>query len=114
MGQDSMDSASRSLVQGMQSFKVLAECPIIVVSIFTHHKPNAKDIRNFTPHITKMLLQQAAPQERAHKRAKENGTGPFTGVSSGIKNRAAFGDFITAQVKVSCKIWPSPPMLMIY
>lgn len=103
MGGDPAESSSKSLVEGMRSFKVLAECPIIVVSIFTHHKPTSKDIRGFTPHITKMLMQEAAPQAEAHRLAKERGEGPFTGVSPAIKNRAAFGDFITAQVKVrSC------------
>lgn len=101
VGQDPSESGSRSLVKGMQSFKVLAECPIIVVSIFTHHRPTSKDIKAFTPHITTMLLEEAAPQAEAHRLAKENGDGPFTGVSAGIKNRVAFGDFITAQVKVS-------------
>ena len=45
-----------------------------------------------------MLLLQAAPQEEAHR--QNIGKGPFTGVSPNVKNRIAFGEFITAQVKV--------------
>lgn len=45
-----------------------------------------------------MLLLQAGPQAEAHK--ANIGKGPFTGVSPNVKNRVAFGEFITAQVKV--------------
>ena len=90
---------TRSLLRGMQSFKVLAECPIIVVSLFQAHRNCVhKNVKKFVPLIKGALLLQAAPQERAHAEAKEQGK-TFTGVSPNIKNRAAFGEFITAQVK---------------
>ncbi|KAI5799270.1 hypothetical protein DFH27DRAFT_653555 [Peziza echinospora] len=88
----------KSLVRGMQSFKVLAECPIIVVSLFQAHRSCVhKNVKLFVPLIKEMLLLQAAPQEEAHK--ANIGKGPFTGVSPNVKNRVAFGEFITAQVK---------------
>lgn len=87
------------LAKGMQSFKVLAECPIIVVSIFQAHRLSvAANVKNFVPCIKSILMLQAKAQERAHAEAAANKT-VFTGVSKEIKNRAAFGDFITAQVK---------------
>ena len=43
-------------------------------------------------------MLQAKAQENAHAEAAKNGT-IFTGVSREIKNRPAFGEFITAQVK---------------
>ena len=90
---------NRMLVKGMSSFKVLAECPIIVVSIFQVHRsivvPNVK---KFVPLIKMVLSLQASAQKQAHEEAKAKGD-IFTGVSPLIKNRAAFGDFITAQVK---------------
>ena len=43
-------------------------------------------------------MLQAKPQEEAHAEAAKNETF-FTGVSPKIRNKAAFGDFITAQVK---------------
>lgn len=90
---------ARMLLKGMQSFKVLAECPIIVVSIFQAYRNCVhKNVKLFVPLIKNVLLLQAKPQEKAHAEAKAQGK-IFTGVSKEIRNRAAFGDFITAQVK---------------
>ncbi|RPB12496.1 hypothetical protein P167DRAFT_506485 [Morchella conica CCBAS932] len=90
---------TKMLVKGMQSFKVLAECPIIVVSLFQAHRSCVhKNVKLFVPLIQDMLQLQAGPQEEAHKHAKAKGE-VFTGVSPAIKNRVAFGEFITAQVK---------------
>ncbi|PGH00581.1 hypothetical protein AJ80_09152 [Polytolypa hystricis UAMH7299] len=91
--------ASQQLLRGMQSFKVLAECPIIVVSIFQAHRSSVSaNVKVFVPLIKGILLLQAKPQERAHAEAAAQGK-IFTGVCKEIKNRAAFGEFITAQVK---------------
>ena len=91
--------AARPLTRGMHSFKALAECPIIVVSLFQSHKAFVpSNVRLFVPLIKSVLLTQAKPQQLAHEDAEKRGT-IFTGVSKDIKNRAAFGDFVTAQVK---------------
>ncbi|KAI9712347.1 MAG: hypothetical protein M1820_001560 [Bogoriella megaspora] len=90
---------TRQLIKGMSSFKVLAECPIIVVSLFqTYRQCVPRNVKQFIPLIKSVLMLQAKPQEKAHEEAKAQGR-PFTGVSKEIKNRAAFGEFITAQVK---------------
>ncbi|KAF2125520.1 hypothetical protein P153DRAFT_400327 [Dothidotthia symphoricarpi CBS 119687] len=90
---------TRMLLKGMQSFKVLAECPIIVVSLFQAYRNCVnKNVKLFVPLIKNVLLLQAKPQEKEHEEAKAQGK-IFTGVSKQIRNRAAFGDFITAQVK---------------
>ena len=90
---------TRPLLKGMQSFKVLAECPIIVVSIFQVYRGSvAPNVKLFVPLIKNMLMLQAKPQEQAHADAAAKGQ-IFTGVSPNIRNRAAFGEFITAQVK---------------
>ncbi|KAH0547803.1 hypothetical protein FGG08_000060 [Glutinoglossum americanum] len=90
---------TRPLLKGMQSFKVLSECPIIVVSVFQAHRHCVhKNVKDFVPCIKEVLLLQAGPQQREHQNARTHNT-IFTGVSPNIKNRAAFGDFITAQVK---------------
>ena len=87
------------LLKGMQSFKVLAECPIIVVSIFQAHRNSVSpNVKKFVPLIKGILLLEAKPQAKAHAEAAAKNT-IFTGVSKDIKNRAAFGEFITAQVK---------------
>ncbi len=92
--------AIRPLLKGMQSFKVFAECPIIVVSLFQAHRncvpPNVK---KFVPLIKKVLLLQASPQERAHAEAEKRGETIY-GTCKEIKNRHAFGDLITTQVKM--------------
>jgi transformation/transcription domain-associated protein len=91
---------SRHLQNGMQSFKVLAECPLIVVGIFTSAERGivAKYVKEFVPQIKNTLMLQARPQERAHEEAKARGE-IHTGICKEIKNRAAFGDFILMQVK---------------
>lgn len=90
---------ARPLLKGMQSFKVLSECPIIVVSIFQVYRNTVpQNVKAFVPLIKSVLLLQAKAQEQAHAEAASRGT-IFAGVSPNIKNRAAFGEFITAQVK---------------
>ena len=91
---------TRPLLSGMKSFKVFAECPIIVVSLFQAHRNCVpSNVKKFVPLIKVVLMLQAGPQERAHAEAKKRDD-IFTGVSKDIKNRAAFGEFITAQVKM--------------
>ncbi|KAK4670085.1 transcription-associated protein 1 [Podospora pseudopauciseta] len=96
---DANQQSNRPLLKGMQSFKVLSECPIIVVSIFQVYRNTvAQNVKAFVPLIKSALSCQAKAQDQAHKDAAARGT-IHTGVSPNIKNRAAFGDFITAQVK---------------
>ncbi|CAJ2507489.1 Uu.00g086750.m01.CDS01 [Anthostomella pinea] len=98
LGQD-LQQQSRPLLKGMQSFKVLSECPIIVVSVFqTYRSIIQQNVKAFVPLIKAVLCLQAKAQKQAHAEAKARGT-VFSGVSPSIKNRAAFGEFITAQVK---------------
>ncbi|ODA79755.1 hypothetical protein RJ55_05349 [Drechmeria coniospora] len=90
---------NRPLLKGMQSFKVLSECPIIVVSIFQIYRATVtQNVKAFVPLIKNVLLLQASAQKQAHAEAAAKGK-IHTGVSPAVKNRAAFGDFITAQVK---------------
>ena len=57
---------TRMLLKGMQSFKVLAECPIIVVSLFQAYRNCVnKNVKLFVPLIKNVLLLQAKPQEKA-------------------------------------------------
>jgi transformation/transcription domain-associated protein len=95
----SEQQTTRQLVKGMQSFKVVAECPIIVVSIFQAHRQLApENVAKFTPRIKAALQLEAGPQKAAHEEARANNT-IFTGVAKEIKNRAAFGELVTSQVK---------------
>nr|POE87354.1 transcription-associated protein 1 [Quercus suber] len=100
----SEQQTTRQLAKGVSSFKLLAECPIIVVSIFQAHRSLApKNVSKFTPRIKNTLLLQASPQKRAHEEATAR-KDIFTGIAPQIKARgaavvSAFGDLVTAQVK---------------
>ena len=95
-----LEQTARQLLPGMKSFKVFAECPIIVVSLFQAHRNCvATNVKKFVPSIKEVLKLQAGPQERAHADAKQRDD-IVTGVCKEIKNRSAFGELITAQVKM--------------
>ncbi|KAG5959424.1 hypothetical protein E4U57_000715 [Claviceps arundinis] len=92
---------NRSLLKGMQSFKVLSECPIIVVSIFQVYRACVpQNVKAFVPLIKRVLMVEARAQRQAHVEAAAKGQ-IHTGVSHGIRpdQRAAYGEFITAQIK---------------
>lgn len=90
---------TRQLLKGTQSFKLIAECPIMIVSLFQAHRNLVHaNIKNVVLQIKEMLLLEAKPQKRAHEEAAAQGRS-FCGVSKEIRNKAAFGEFITAQVK---------------
>ncbi|KAM7198003.1 hypothetical protein V8F33_005270 [Rhypophila sp. PSN 637] len=96
---DPGQQSGRPMLKGTQSFKVLSECPIIVVSVFQSYRSLvAANVKIFIPLIKSVLSCQAKAQEQAHKDAAARGT-IHVGVSPNIKNRAAYGEFITAQVK---------------
>lgn len=92
-------STTKTLQRSMYSFKVLTECPIIIVLLYSTHKNLAnQSLPGFIPHIIEMLSLQAAPQARAHAAAEAKGE-IYTSVSPQIKNKTAYGEFIVAQVK---------------
>ncbi|KAI7902282.1 uncharacterized protein BX663DRAFT_552217 [Cokeromyces recurvatus] len=89
----------KPLQKSMFSFKVLTECPIITVLLFqTHRRYATENIIKFVPLIFQILSLQAKPQAEAASAAQARGE-VFVGVSSEIKNRSVYNDFIVAQVK---------------
>lgn len=96
---ETTEAGSHCLIRGMHSFKVLTECPIIVVLLFQSHRSCVNtNLQTFIPLITEMLALQASPQAEAHAHEASSGK-DFCGVAKGIKNRSLFGEFIIAQVK---------------
>lgn len=92
-------TASRPLQKSLYSFKVLTECPIIIVLLYSTHKHLVNEsLPVFIPHIIEMLSLQAQPQQAAHEAAAAKGL-IFTSISPLIKNRTAYGELIVAQVK---------------
>ncbi|KAI9356612.1 hypothetical protein BD770DRAFT_444067 [Pilaira anomala] len=93
------ESPSKPLPKSMYSFKVLTECPIIVVLLFQSHRQHGTDnIMKFVPLIFQTLSLQAKPQAEASAAAQARGE-VFVGVSPEIRNRSVYNDFIIAQVK---------------
>ncbi|KAB8360902.1 hypothetical protein FH972_024635 [Carpinus fangiana] len=92
---------NRPLQKGVNSFKTFAELPIVVVSVFQAYRDVVQEnVKRFIPLIKKVLLLQAPAQEQAHADAKAKGTIQI-GLTKDIKNRAAFAELVTAQVKTT-------------
>ncbi|KAI9486745.1 MAG: hypothetical protein EXX96DRAFT_53394 [Benjaminiella poitrasii] len=93
------ETPPKPLPKSMFSFKVLTECPIITVLLFqTHRRYATENIIKFVPLIFQILNLQAKPQAEAASAAQARGE-VFVGVSSEIRNRSVYNDFIVAQVK---------------
>ncbi|EST09240.1 PIK-related kinase, FAT [Kalmanozyma brasiliensis GHG001] len=93
-------TTAKTLPKSMSSFKVLTECPIVIVLIFQSYRTVVSQAINvFVPLIIESCLSlQAKPQREAHEAAKTKGE-IFVGVAPGIKNRSLYTDMIVAQVK---------------
>ena len=97
--QRSEQQRPRPLLKSMQSFKVLAECPIAVVSIFQAHRDFVPgNVENFMPLVKKVLSAQVPAQERAHANAAQQNKAHY-GLTKEVKQRTAFGEMVNAQVK---------------
>ncbi|KAF9958937.1 hypothetical protein BGZ72_010618 [Mortierella alpina] len=93
------DQPSKILAKSLFSFKVLTECPIIVVLLFqTHRQFVNPNIATFIPLIIQTLGLQANQQAEAQRVASAHGE-VFVGVSPAIRNRTVYSEFIVAQVK---------------
>ncbi|CAO3698502.1 unnamed protein product [Rhizopus microsporus] len=93
------ESPSKPLQKSMCSFKVLTECPIIVVLLFqTYRQIASENIQKFIPLIIQILSLQPKPQAEAANAAQARGE-IFVGVCPEIRNRALYNDFMVAQVK---------------
>ncbi|KAK9721294.1 transcription-associated protein 1 [Basidiobolus ranarum] len=96
---DISEVPQKILPKSLNSFKVLTECPIIVVLLFQSYRTYIPTyVQIFIPLIVNALSLQARPQAEAHAAASAKGE-VFIGVSPIIKNRAAYSEFIASQVK---------------
>lgn len=92
---------AKILAKSMYSFKILSECPITMVSLYSSYKPLVtSSIQTFIPHVIDLLSLQAQPQKEARDLAESKGE-RLISVCSGIKNRSAYGDFILGQMKAA-------------
>ncbi|KAL6601053.1 hypothetical protein U3516DRAFT_602921 [Neocallimastix sp. 'constans'] len=92
-------NTNNELAKSMYSFKILKECPIIIVLLFQLHKKIFKNnVDSFMPLVIECLELQPEAQKQEHENAKKKGE-IFIGVSSKIKNRMAYLDLKALQVK---------------
>ncbi|KAJ1978693.1 transcription-associated protein 1, partial [Dimargaris xerosporica] len=96
---DASDATNKPLTKSMWSFKVLSECPVIVVMLCqAYRKYNADNMPTFIPLIVDTLKLRVRQQEEASQ-AAEAQQQTFVGMSPTIKNRTSYLELIIAQVK---------------
>lgn len=89
------------LRKSMFSFKVLSECPITMVTLYSSYKQlTSSSLPQFMPLVIELLSMEADQQKRAREMAESRGE-RLTTISSDIKNRAAYCDFLLAQIKAT-------------
>jgi transformation/transcription domain-associated protein len=92
--------APQPLPVGLRSFKVLAECPIVIVFLFQSYRDLvAVETQAFVPIIFDFLQLQPAAQGRARREAEARGE-LFTDVCVELQSRRdEFSSLLLAQVK---------------
>ncbi|GMM58795.1 histone acetyltransferase [Maudiozyma humilis] len=97
----STENSGGSLQSTMHSFKILSECPITMVTLYSSYKNlTSSSLLEFTP-LVMTLLQTEVPQQKEARAAAEAKGVKLTCVSPNIKNRATFSEFILAQIKAT-------------
>lgn len=85
----------------LYSFKVLSECPITMVTLYSSYKQlTGTSLPQFTPLVMDLLNMQVPQQQRAREEAEARGK-RFTSVSPDIRSRAVYCEFILAQIKAT-------------
>lgn len=96
-----LDDASKTLFPAMKSFRMAAECPITLVSLFSSHKATVDTkIPEFVPLVFDLLRLQVPQQKKLHVESEAQGE-YVTKVSEEIENRTIYGDFVLSQVKAA-------------
>ncbi|CAI6565895.1 BBF_HP2_G0024530.mRNA.1.CDS.1 [Saccharomyces cerevisiae] len=94
-------TSSNGLRSSMFSFKILSECPITMVTLYSSYKQlTSTSLPEFTPLIMNLLNIQIKQQQEAREQAESRGE-HFTSISTEIINRPAYCDFILAQIKAT-------------
>lgn len=90
-----------SLRSTMYSFKILSECPITMVTLYSSYKQLTRtSLLEFTPLVLELLKIEVEKQRLARQEAEAKGE-RFTDVASDIKNRDIYCEFILAQIKAT-------------
>ncbi|SCU93131.1 LADA_0G01508g1_1 [Lachancea dasiensis] len=98
---DSLAATPSPLKQSMFSFKVLSECPITMVTLYSSYKQlTTMSLPQFIPLIIELLTMEADAQKRTREEAESQGK-RWINVSPDIKDRTAYCDLILSQIKAT-------------
>ncbi|WPK23814.1 hypothetical protein PUMCH_001060 [Australozyma saopauloensis] len=98
---DEEKEKSKTMNHAMHSFKVLAECPITMVSLYTSYKHLVqKSLPTFLPKIIHTLSLEVE-QQRLFREEQLKTSSAVTAILPLITNRQAYSDFILGQVKAA-------------
>eukprot|EP00158_Paraphelidium_tribonemae_P010007 Partr_v1_DN29030_c0_g2_i1_m58788 putative Transformation transcription domain-associated protein len=96
---DSSENSGRATLRSINSFKVLSECPIILVLLFQIYKKFiAVNIPDLVPLIVQVIQIRAVEQRDYAKPVLDQQL--CIGPNPSIKNRTVYAEFIAAQVKI--------------
>ncbi|KAL3231163.1 Transcription-associated protein 1 [Nakaseomyces bracarensis] len=91
----------KRLRPSLKSFKILSECPITMVTLYSSYKHlTTSSLPEFAPYVMNLLKIEVKPQGAANTDADKNETG-FTTSTPNVKDNAALNDFILAQIKAT-------------
>ncbi|TID14916.1 hypothetical protein CANINC_004587 [Pichia inconspicua] len=94
-------SASHTLFKATKSFKMAAECPITLVSLYSTYKTLLDStVNDVLPLVIGVLKAQAPAQREEHEKAKEQNT-DIVNIAPSLRNNQLYNDFNFAQVKAS-------------
>lgn len=100
-GRPKLEDAGKASKSTLYSFKVLSECPITMVTLYSSYKQlTGTSLPQFTPLVMDLLNMQVPQQQRAREEAEARGK-RFTSVSPEIKSRSVYCEFILAQIKAT-------------
>lgn len=92
---------AKTLSHSMKSFKVLAECPITMVSLYLSYKTLVQtSLPTFLPKIIHILVLQV-PQQQEFREEELKTASSVTTISPDLTNRLAYSDYILGQVKAA-------------
>lgn len=91
----------RTLFKATHSFKMAAECPITLVSLYSTYKTLLDTtVTDILPLVVNVLRLQAPAQREEHEKAKQAGAN-IVQISPSLRNNQVYNDFNFAQVKAS-------------
>lgn len=94
-------NTSHLLFRASHSFKMAAECPITLVSLYSTYKTLLDStVSTFLPLVINVLKLQASAQREEHEKAKAAHTN-IVKISPSLRNNSVYNDFNFAQVKAS-------------